>query len=243
VALIDLERAILAVCFRAEPPAALLEELGDRDRWLIYREMVRDRLARELRVALPRTCALIGESLIEHEFTAYLELDPPRTRYFRGVVAAFVQSARSRWLTAGSIPAAAIDLASYELALWEVGDLAVSRRELQEFSFDRAPAVSQALRLLHVQHAVHLPADCGAEPGEYFLCVHRRDDRAPVRTWTLTASTFELLSHFSAGQASASAIVRRLAAARGASIDAHYVDALCATLAQFLELGIVLGSI
>jgi hypothetical protein len=242
VALIDVERAILAICFRAEPPEPLLAELGDRDRWLIYREMVRDRLWREIRVALPRTCELLGETLLAREFNAFLELDPPRTRYFRGVVSAFVASALPRWRADASMAfaPAAIDLVGYELARWEVADLVAGGAAPQEFSFDRIPVLSPALRLLHVEHAVQ--RGHGTEVGEHFLCVHRRDDRASVRTWILTARTFELLARFVAADASVSAIVRDLAAARGGIVDAGYVDALCATLAQFIEVGIVLGS-
>jgi hypothetical protein len=249
VALIDVERAILAVCFRAQPPAALLDALGDAPAWLAYRQMVRERLLREIRFALPRTCTLVGEAALGSAFSAYLEHAPPRTRYFRAIVGAFVASALPHWQLAASLPAACGDVARYELALWEVADLDASPGVLPcpllEFAFDRPPQLSPALRLLAVSHAVHLSAGAGErdQPGEYRLCIHRASDQAKPRTWTLTRSTFTMLQRFAASDAgSVTEIVQRMAAEQGARLDASYVDALCATLAQFLEVGIVLGS-
>lgn len=239
MALIDLERALLAVCFRAQPPADALAALGGERAWLVYREMVRERLWRELRVALPRTCGLVPAAVFERSFEDYLEHDPPRTRFFREVVGAFVNSALPGWQSA-ALPAACRDMARYELALWEVADLDATLSEpVQDFSFERAPVLARALRLLHVQHSVHKQQ---VEPADQWLCVHRAADSERPRTWTLTKSTCTFLQRLAREDEPVTESVRRCAAAQGGRIDAAYVDALCTTLAQFLELGIVLGS-
>jgi hypothetical protein len=51
-----------------------------------------------------------------------------------------------------------------------------------------------------------------------------------------------LLTQLCAGERTASEIVRQLAAASGVRIDAAYLERVCETLAQFIEVGIVLGS-
>jgi hypothetical protein len=242
VALIDIERTVLAVCFRAQPSASLLDALGDHQAWLAYREMVRDRLLREIRFALPRTCSLLGRDVIDAAFSFHLEHAPPRTRFFRGIVGAFVASALPLWEADATLPAAGVDLVRYELAVWEVSDLDARTGPLLPFAFDRAPVLSPALQLLSVSHAVHLAAKQPIERGEYRLCIHRASDSERPRTWTLTKSTFAMLTRFQAADASVSEIVQRMAAEQGVRVDASYVDALCTTLAQFLEVGIVLGS-
>jgi hypothetical protein len=63
-----------------------------------------------------------------------------------------------------------------------------------------------------------------------------------VRTWTLTETTFELLQGWQRGDCTVAESVQRLGKARAIRIDGAFVDALCTTLAQFIEIGIVLGS-
>jgi hypothetical protein len=187
-------------------------------------------------VALPRTCAGLPEHTLERAFAWHLEHEPPRTRFFRELVPSFVHSALRLWQS----EPIACDLARYELALWEVADLEDAPGEpVQEFAFDRVPVLSRALRCLRVQHAVHTP---GLEPGEHFLCVQRARDTERPRTWTLTSSTYALLQRLLREDEPVTESVKRAAAEQGGRVDAAYVDALCTTLAQFLELGILLGS-
>jgi hypothetical protein len=245
MALIDLQRAVLSICFRAQPPEQQLAELGDRRSWLMYREMVRERLLAEIRAALPRSRQLLGDAAMLEAFTLYLDRDPPRTRYFREIVPAFVNSALSIWEADASVPRLGLDMLRYEAALWEVRDIALEPAEpCAEFAFDRVPVVCPALRLLRVDHAVHLSPDArGAySAGAQRLCVHRASDADSVRTWTLTETTFELLQVWQRGDCTLAESVQQLGRARAVRIDAAFVDALCTTLAQFIEIGIVLGS-
>ena len=245
MALIDLERAVLSICFRAQPPELHLAELGERRSWLMYREMVRDRLFGEIRAALPRSRQLLGDAALLEAFTLHLDRDPPRTRYFREIVLAFVHSALPLWAADASVARLSLDMVRYEAALWEVRDLAANLAEpCLDFAFDRVPVVCPALRLLRVDHAVHHKAD---EEGRYAegsqrLCVHRASDTDSVRTWTLTETTFELLQRWQRGDCTVAESVQQLGKARALRIDAAFVDAPGTTLAQFIEIGIVLGS-
>jgi hypothetical protein len=240
VALIDMQRQLLALCFRAEPDEAAFAALGDARAFRAYREMVRERLWRQLRTALPRTSARVPHAAFERAFVWQLEHEPPRTRYFRGIVRAFADSALPLWAADESVPAVCRDWLRYELALWEVADAPGQPAEpCGEFSFEGVAVVAPALRLLRLSHAVHAPA---GSPGEWHLCVHRSSDEAHPRTYRLTKTTYALLERLQRADANVSDQVRALAAESGAALDARYVDAVCETLAQFLEDGLVLGS-
>jgi hypothetical protein len=229
MSLIDLQRQILSLCFEETPSEASLAALGQREAWLTYREMIRDRLLRELRIALPRTRALVGEQAFHVAFAHHLAHEPPRTRFFRELVAEFVTSAQRH-------PACG-DLARYELALWEVRDLAASPEQPPgEFSFEGVAVVSRALRLLALDHAVR-PEDA-LETRATFLCIQRPEDAERGKVWKLTPSTFQLLSRLACEDKPANEVIRSMAP----RIDAQYLDSLCGTLAQFLEAGIILGS-
>jgi hypothetical protein len=240
MALIDVQRAVLSVCFEAEPPEAALAALGERSVWLIYRELTRDRLWREIEVALPRTCAALEPATLLRTFVQHLDQDPPRTRFFRQIVRSFADSALRSWQAESGIPEHVPDLLRYELALWEVSDLeADAPSGLAEFAFDRVPVVSSALRLLHLQHSVHLPQQT---QGAFWLCIQRGTNEVRPQTWKFNRTTFALLEDFQRGDATASDSVQRVARRLGARVTPQYVERLCETLAQWIEVGILLGS-
>jgi hypothetical protein len=245
MALIDVERAVLSICFEAEPPEAALRALGQRERWLLYRELTRDRLLHEIRSALPRTCAAVGDERLNTAFREHLDRDPPRTRFFREVVMSFATSALRTFDRDSSLPSHARDLLRYEAALWEVSDLeAPAAGEALEFSFDRVPVVTPALRLLHVTHAVHLPADAegSCSPGEFWLCVQQDPEDARSRTWNLNRTSYLLLEEFQRARSSAADGVQRVAKQLGRRVTPQFVDHLCESLAQWIEVGILVGS-
>lgn len=245
MALIDVERAVLSVCFEAEPPEAALRSLGDRERWLLYRELTRDRLLREIQSALPRTCAALGEAGLSRAFVAHLDRDPPRTRFFREIVLAFATSARATLDGEPGLPTHLFDLLRYEAAVWEVGDLeAASAGGVADFAFDRVPVVTPGMRLLELEHAVHLPAEAenSCAPGKFWLCVQQAAGNARSRTWSLNATSYALLAEFQRGERSAADGVAHVASELGRKVNPEFVDHLCESLAQWIEVGIVVGS-
>jgi hypothetical protein len=248
MALIDVQRAVRSVCLDAEPPLAALAELGEANVWLMYRELTRKRLLGEIQHALPRTCAAAGTERMEQAFREHLDRDPPRTRFFHAIVGAFADSARAQWHEQANVPAHLLDLLAYEAALWEVSDLDAALPEGSappcELDFERVPVVAPALRLLALEHPVHLPP---SDPGSgsaaaTFLAIHRAADTERVRTWTLNRSSHALLRDFALGRCTAAESVPRVAAQLGQTVTPSYVEAVCETLAQWLESGILLGS-
>lgn len=238
--LIDVQRQMLSLCFDATPSEETLASLGgadERDVWLTYREMIRERLMRELRLALPRTYRHAGAQDFAAAFAHHLQHEPPRTRFFREVVSEFVATALQLW----AAEPARCDLARYELALWEVRDLdATHGLTPGDFSFERVALMSRALRLLSLSHAVRPGDDLAARA--QFLCIARASDTERPRVYSLTPTTFDMLQRLLREDSVVSDVVKQTATAAGARIDAAYLDTLCETLAQFLEVGIILGS-
>jgi hypothetical protein len=196
-------------------------------------------------VALPRSCALLPEGALERAFELHLAHEPPRTRFFRELVGCFVASALPPWQADTSLHPACCDMLRYELALWELLDCEERAGEplgeaCAEFSFDKLPVTSAALRLLAVSYAVHLPGE--PQAGTQLLCLHRPNDAERPVTYTLTKVTHAFLQQLMRGEETLTQTVKRLASQSGATIDAAYLDTLCETLAQFLERGILLGS-
>jgi hypothetical protein len=239
VGLIDLQRQIVALCFDETPSDATLASLGQREAWLTYRDMIRERLLRELRLALPRTRALVGDAAFDAAFAHHLQHKPPRVRYFREVVAVFVASALPLWAAQPALHPATSDLVRYELALWEARDLPAAPEDvaLRELDFEHVTVVSRALRLLELSYAVR-PGE-GLQAQKQRLCVQRAPDTDRIKVWRLTPSTHRLLSRLQREDKILSEVVKELA---GGRIDAAYLDGLCTTLAQFVDVGIILGS-
>jgi len=244
MSLIDLQREAVELCCGPEPSPEQLAALGDERIWRLYRELIRNRLRGELKIALPRTLAAAGEGAFERAFEHHMRSDPPRTRFFHALVAAFVRSAAPIFRADSALPPYLGDLCVYEAALWEVSDLPDHGAEpASEFSFDKRPVLSPALRLLALRHAVHeQPTEGGYRQGEFYLCVHRRPDDRRAQPWSLNAVTFALMQRFATGAPTVSEAVQQVAAERAIALDSKFVDGLCTVLADFIDRGIILGA-
>jgi hypothetical protein len=244
--LLELERSAVAVCLDAEPAPAAMARLGEPRIWAIYREMVRNRLRKELQLALKQTYRAVGEQTFERLFTQQLAHEPPRARPFHAVVGCFARFAEPRLRADADVPAHAPDLLAYEAALWEVADLPDQlAHEPLELAFDRPVVLARALRLLHLQHAVHEPprGSDDYEAREVFVCVYRPADAKKATTWSLNAVTFALMQRWACDEGqSVTAAVQHVAAERALVVDDAFLEGLCTVLADFLERGIVLGS-
>jgi hypothetical protein len=245
MSLIDVQRRAVELCCGPEPSSAQFAALGDERIWRLYRELIRKRLLGELRIALPRTHAAAGAEAFERAFDHHMQQNPPRTRFFHAVVGAFADSAAPLFRADPTLPPQLGDLCEYEAALWAVSDLD-DRVTLPvvEFAFDRPPLLSPALRLLALRFAVHAPPLAGCyEPGEFYLCLHRRAEERQAKTWTLNAVTFALMRRWqSEPLLRVDEAVQRVATERGIAVDETFLDRLCTVLADFIERGILLGS-
>lgn len=232
------QEAALRVFFSPEPSDADLAALGSPERFRIYRGMVRHRLDKVVRAALPRTLRTLGEEQGAALMEAFFAQSPPRTRWFREVPEHFGAFALTRF--AHDVPAHLPELCRFELARWTVQHLeAEPAAPVVPLSFELPPATTPALRRLRVQHRVDLRGDTvRAEPAN--LAVYRRLDDRPS-TWVLNDIAAALLDAFVEGEGTLAQRVQAVTRARDVAIDEVFLERL-ALLADFVERGVLLGS-
>ncbi|MBK8589331.1 MAG: putative DNA-binding domain-containing protein [Sandaracinaceae bacterium] len=233
------QETALRVFFSREPSADDLVALGSPERFRVYRGMVRHRLDKVVRAALPRTLWSLGEDEASALITAFFDEAPPRTRWFREVPEHFGAFALARF--GGSSPAHLRELCEFELARWTVQHLeSEPATSVVALDFALPPVTTPALRRLRVQHRVDLRGTPPRmEPAN--LAVYRRLDDKPA-TWVLNDIAAALLDAFVEGQGSLAERVQAVTRARDVAIDASFLEKLSALLADFLERGVLLGS-
>jgi len=244
MALVDLQRQAVQACLSPEPSAEQLAQLGDARIWLVYRDAIRKRLRAELRLALPRTRATVGDPAFDRAFEKFLASDPPRTRFFHFIPDLFAIGAAQDFAATPALPPHAADLCRYEAALRTVADLPDAvPTGLSEFAFELRPVLAPALRLLELRHAVHVePApEQGYAPGEHHLCVYRRPEERKAGTLKLNAVGYDLLKRFESGEQTVAESIQHVAAQRSLHVDERFLDGLCTMLADLIERGVILG--
>jgi hypothetical protein len=244
VALVDLQRQIVANCLGPEPAGEQLAALGDARVWGLYRRMIRNRIRTELKAAFRRTHAALGRDAFERLFESYLCEHPPRTRFFYAIPGELAEHMVPRLRADASVPPYAADLLAYEAALRCVADLPDRvAPPPQEFAFDKRPVLAPALRLLALEHAVHKPTgpDGGYERTPALLCVYRRAEDKKARIWSLNPVMFALMERFAAQREPVQVSIQHVASERQIALDATFVDKLCTVLADFIERGVILG--
>ncbi|MGB5809777.1 MAG: putative DNA-binding domain-containing protein [Polyangiales bacterium] len=228
------------VCFGAEPSAEDLAALGSRERWLVYRDLVRHRLRHVVGVALSRTKEVIGAEAFDRGVDEWLSSGGPATRYFRHVPRDFHTHASSTWR--GAEPGWLAALSEYEITCWDVRYAPSYPGGVDEFAFDRVPILNPALSVLRLSHPVHLgptPSE-GYDQGDTVVCVYRNREHKPV-PWTLNAIAADLVEAWAQGDATVTETVQRVAATHGVEIGPAFVEKLSAMIADFLTRGILLG--
>ena len=190
--LADHAKAMHRVCFGAEPSEADLELLGSRERWLIYRDLVRHRLVHVIGVALARTKKAIGEEAFGRAVDEWLSTGGPRSRYLRDVPSELADFAIPIWQTTEAPWVA--DRARFEITGWNVRHAPPDPIPEKEFSFDCRPVLGTALEVLRLAYPVHqgpTPA-AGYERDPTFLCVYR-DESHKASTRKLNPLAADLL--------------------------------------------------
>ncbi len=238
----DQQAAIERICFTRQPPDADLDAVGERERWLIYRRMVRGRLSRLCRVALPRSLEAAGDERFDAWVATWVAERAPRTRYFWRVVGEFVDFTLEG---AEVAPSWRAELMRYEAVRWHTRyDEAAPEDEVLALDFERVPYLNPTLTLLHFDHPVHQGwAEDAQGPSEVptHLAVFRRADEETV-TWTLNPMGAALVARWQLGQETLKQSVVTVTEKRGAARDARFLESLAGLLEGLLERGLLLGS-
>ncbi len=238
--LADRAEAMRRVCFDREASEADLTLLGSKQRWLVYRDLVRSRLIGVVEAALPRTKAALEMTSFDRIIDEWLSAGGPQTRYFRQVpneLAEFaipvLQETAEPWVA---------DLARYEMARWTVRHAPPNPEPTGEFTFETRPVVATALTVLRLDHQVHeTPTPTRGYPHfPVVLCIHRnREHRAVPQTLNPLAA--DLLEAWQRGEETVADSVHRVAKEHGTEIGPAFVDKLSTLMAGFVEQGILIG--
>ena len=238
--LADHAQAMHRVCFGAEPSDADLELLGSRERWLVYRDLVRNRLNHVIGVALARTKNAIGEDAFARAVDEWFSTGSPRTRYLRHIPAELAELAIPIWQRTEAPWVA--DLAGYEITAWDVRHAPVDPMPTSEFAFDRKPVVATAVRVLRLAYPVqHKPTPGGGyEPEATILCLYRAKNHRPIPR-KLNPLAADLVEAWQRADQTVAESVQQVAAAHRTQIGPDFIEKLSTLIADFIQRGILLG--
>ena len=239
------QEQVLRVCFDAEANPNDLKALGNEERWLVYRRMVRDRLRRVVSNAFPRTVSEIGEASYFQHFDAWLAATPPSNRYYRGVPEEFATHLRSAWQQTAPPAAWMPDLLTLELTRWTRRyALPETSPASTELTFEAPPLCNPTAQLLRLEHAVQ------EKPGEgesfsrqpTYICVYRNLPDDQIRSQVLNPVAASMCKLWLEGEMTLTQSVEAACRDAGVGITESFIERLGEMLASFIERGLLLGS-
>jgi hypothetical protein len=244
--LAEIQRAFTRVCFDRTPredDLALLH--ADRERWLMYRRMVRERLYGMMRAGLPKTTALLGPDAFDDAASRYLAEEGPRSRYIRDVVPALASHALPRWEADAELPAHLCDLARYEVAKWRAASLEWEVEDARELDFEAVPVFNPSVCVVTLRHRVDKLSESHAIPAvlaePHHALVYRKPASPRVFTYVLNDMGGRLVAAWRGGGSCADG-ARAVLAELGREPDARFIDGMAGILADLIAQKILLGS-
>jgi hypothetical protein len=214
-------------------------------RLAVYRRLVRANLDEAVASILPRTLARLGDPLFWREVHLFYAEQGPQTHYLRDVPREFVAWCGPRWPDLPEIAPYLLDLARLEVALIQVGTALDERPDAApELSLDRPVLFAQAVRVLRVDHAVHLLPESADDralpaPTPATVLVYRDTDHV-LRYLDLSPAAAAILEGLLRGEPLQTSILT--GAARAAvPVDDALLHGTSVLLADLADRGVLLG--
>ena len=232
--LADHAKAMQRVCFGAEPSEADLELLGSRERWLVYRDLVRNRLNHVIRVALARTRDAIGEDTFARAVDEWFSAGSPKTRYLRHIPGELAEFAIPIWQRTEAPWVA--DLAGYEITTWDVRHAPADpcpRASSPSTAGQSSRPRSEVLRLAYPVQTKPTPG-AGYEPDPTILCLYRDRDHRPIPR-KLNPLAADLLEAWRRADQTVAESVQRVAAAHHTQIGPEFIEKLSTLIADLMN--------
>ncbi len=220
-------------------------------RLAVYRSLVRNGLSSVVLRMLPRTRARLNAACsgrFDADFAAFVDEESPHTHYLRDVPFELFAWAKPRWQADPSVPAYIVDLASYELAHFQVAQVAspggAHATNAVDVALDRPLAFHESACVLRYAWAVHeLPGgdDATDEPPrrDVRLLAYRDADHS-VRWLELTPLAATIVDRLAAGEALGAAI--ELACAGAGVAPPAVLPELARLLADLGNRGVLVGA-
>ncbi len=243
-ALAEVQRAFTRVCFDETPREEDLSLLyANRERWLMYRRMVRSRLFAMMRSGLPRTAKLLGKERFDAAVARYLAERAPKTRFIREVVHELVEHALPSWEADESLPPHLGDLVRFEDAKWRALSIDAAPQPSREFDFEAVPSMNPTIIAVPLRHRVDKDAvDPIALDEPHLALVYRKPESARTRCYVLNDIGARLYRAWSSGELTCAGGARRVLDELGRQPDGRFVDGMAGVLADLIEQKIILGS-
>lgn len=239
----SLQRAFARLCLAENPSEDDLSLLhANRERWLMYRRMVRSRLHGMVRAGLPKTAALLGKERFDAAISRYLAEQGPRSRYIREVVHELVAHALPHWTNDPSLPSHLGDLVQYEAAKWRAASLEWAADPHGEFDFEAVPVFNPTLCVVRLHHRVDRDSESppALDQPHLALCF-RKPNTARVSTYVVNDIGGRLVQAWRSGVSCADG-ARMVLAELGRGPDKRFIDGMAGVLADLIESKIILGS-
>lgn len=215
------------------------------ERLLIYRKMVHGRLRDLFAEFLPKSAARLGRARLQAETARFIAEVAPRTPYFRAITGEFVAWAGQRWPADPGLPPYLADLAAYEWANAEVGDLPAGGEAASgnPLALDRPVQLDGTTTLRRYAWAVHRASEAGdldAEPTALLLYRDRAELR--VRVLELTPRAAAVCAHLLVG-ATLQAALTGACAELDQPMDDEFLAAMATFFADLADRGVLLGAL
>jgi len=216
-------------------------------RLMVYRTLVRRRIASVVLRRLPRTRAHLNATCagrFDADLARFLDECGPRTHYLRDVPGELFAWAVDRWTSDPEVPPYLSDLATHELASFDVAafDAIDVARELADVALDRSLVLTVSARVVRYRWAVHeLPEVLDSTDQPVRRDVHLlayRDSAHVVRWVELTPSAGAIVARLVLGEALGKA-VEQVYRSTQAPVDTNELARLLADLA---DRGVILGA-
>lgn len=229
------QRDVFELLFQREPDEALAATLpGGASRWLMYRRMVRKRLTRVIRDALPRWTRVSGDQSVDEAITSFLAERGVDSRFFRDVPLCFAD-AMEETLSDEAKTALALDR-----AIWEARNDASTLPRFVPFDFNAQVVLHPAVQVLRT--TLHPGKDDEHFDEARVVCVYRDVATDSARWVLLEARAGALLEAWATTTQPAVEAARTIAERFEMPVDSAFAQWLGGCAEDWIERGIVLGA-
>lgn len=228
------QRDVFQLIFQREPDEALAATLpGGAGRWLMYRRMVRKRLTRVIRDALPRWVQVAGDEQVEEAITSFLAARGVDSRFFRDVPLCFADALGE------SLDDEAKAALTLDRAIWEARNDASSLPRFAPFDFNAPVLLHPAVQVLRTTRH---PGNDEHFDNARVVCVYRDVVTDSARWLLLEERAGALLEAWATTEEPAVTAARTIAERFGMPVDSVFAQWLGGCAEDWIERGIVLGA-
>ena len=235
------EQRIVQACFARDISESLLHSLGNPHLWKMYRRLVRYRFQELCLDIFSRTSHALGKEQFQEYFDMWLDINPPKTRFFWELPLVFFDSIFHEVQKREELRIQ--DLWTYEKIRWKVRHISRQTRKVVDISFDLPIVLNPTVRLVNLDYAVdEIKHDHNYEKTHRHLCIYQ-DSNFRVKTLRLNNIAHKLVyAWLEDTPLSLQARVIKVCEQENVQINSEFIQGLADMLQDYIHRGIILGS-